>query len=221
MKPVRLPVRTTVLGPAALLLSGLLAGCSGLGGGSSLTCKLPDGARCDSVSNTYSESTRGELPGQRKRNAYEGAPAAPSGTSQRGEGGQLYADPRFTQMGMPLRSQPRIVRVWIKPWEDSDGDLHDQTFVYLPVDEGKWMVDHKQREVREAYAPARASARSAAAATVGAAQPLPAAFLKPASPAPAAGRPTERLSEAVQNAQKARPAPVSNPAKNQGGNSGS
>lgn len=139
----------------------MISGCSitGLGAGSSLTCKLPEGARCDSVSNTYNESTRGQLPGQARRRAMEGGDAepAPSGTSQRGaDAGASYVDARLSPAAMPLRSQPRIARVWIKPWEDSDGDLHDQSYVYLPVDEGHWMLEHKQREVRKGFTPLRA-----------------------------------------------------------------
>ncbi|MEO8152367.1 MAG: type IV conjugative transfer system lipoprotein TraV [Rhizobacter sp.] len=210
----------------------LLAGCSGLGGGSSLTCKLPDGARCDSVSNTYSESMRGELPGQRKRGGIEGGSSsgAPStsGASQRGSDGvMMYTDPRMTQVGMPLRSQPRIVRVWIKPWEDSDGDLHDQTFVYLPVDEGRWMVDHKQREVRNSHAPIRPSSRISslgdATSLSAASMPVPVSErrvpVEASAPATQPGKPTTQLVEAIQRAKAAQPA--NTPARAEGGRSGS
>ena len=27
---------------------------------------------------------------------------------------------------------PRLLRLWIKPWEDADGDLYDQGYVYVP-----------------------------------------------------------------------------------------
>jgi conjugal transfer pilus assembly protein TraV len=219
-----------VVGHAACIaIATLLAACSGLGGGSSLTCKLPDGARCDSVSNTYSESVRGELPGQRRRSGIDGggAPAAPStsGAAQRGSDGvMMYTDPRMTQVGMPLRSQPRIVRVWIKPWEDSDGDLHDQTFVYLPVDEGRWMVDHKQREVRNSHAPVRASTR----ATVVGAASTPAVEKSTAATAtsqpakadkPATQQTTQQLVDAIQRAKATQ---STNPSgRTEGGRSGS
>ena len=54
---------------------------------------------------------------------------------------------------MPLRSPARVLRLWVKPWEDADGDLMDQVYVYVPVDNGRWLVDHTQRQIRDAYAP--------------------------------------------------------------------
>jgi conjugal transfer pilus assembly protein TraV len=59
---------------------------------------------------------------------------------------------------LPLRSAPRILRLWFKPWEDADRDLYDQGYVYVQVDGGRWLVDHAQRAIREAYAPVRAPA---------------------------------------------------------------
>lgn len=160
---------------SVVLIVAVLTGCSGLGGSSKLTCPLPEGSHCDSVSNTYAGATRGELAGQRRRNADTEATAAatPSGMSalmtnaprSQYQAVSRTSDGRQTSVGMPLRSAPRIVRIWIKPWEDSDGDLHDQSFVYLAVTEGEWAVGQWQREVREAYAPVRAQPASASAST--------------------------------------------------------
>jgi conjugal transfer pilus assembly protein TraV len=49
-----------------------------------------------------------------------------------------------------------VLRLWVKPWEDADGDLMDQVYVYVPVDNGRWLVDHTQRQIRDAYAPIKA-----------------------------------------------------------------
>lgn len=40
-----------------------------------------------------------------------------------------------------LRSAPRALRLWIAPWEDSDGDLHDASVVHVVVDHGHWLID--------------------------------------------------------------------------------
>jgi conjugal transfer pilus assembly protein TraV len=32
----------------------------------------------------------------------------------------------------------------------------DQVYVYVPVDNGRWLVDHTQRQIRDAYAPIKA-----------------------------------------------------------------
>jgi conjugal transfer pilus assembly protein TraV len=40
-----------------------------------------------------------------------------------------------------LRTDPRVLRLWIAPWEDGDGDLHDGSFVHVVVDTGRWLID--------------------------------------------------------------------------------
>lgn len=43
--------------------------------------------------------------------------------------------------GPALRTNPRVLRLWIAPWEDSDGDLHDASFVHVVVDTGRWLIE--------------------------------------------------------------------------------
>jgi conjugal transfer pilus assembly protein TraV len=72
---------------------------------------------------------------------------------------------------MPLRSSARILRLWFKPWEDADRDLYDQGYVYVQIDSGRWLIEHAQRQIREAYAPLRPPPRSAASASASANEP--------------------------------------------------
>ena len=67
----------------------------------------------------------------------------------------------------PLRSSARILRLWFKPWEDADRDLYDQGYVYVQIDNGQWLVDHAQRQIRDAYAPLRPPPKGAASAGEG------------------------------------------------------
>jgi conjugal transfer pilus assembly protein TraV len=48
-----------------------------------------------------------------------------------------------------------VLRLWVKPWEDADRDLNGESLVYVQVDNGRWLVDHVQRQAREPYAPIR------------------------------------------------------------------
>lgn len=137
-----------------------LAGCmslSGLNGSSSYACKAPDGVTCQSVSGTYANAVANNLPAQRARAtpaaAPERAPSSPAASTPGARNASADAAPTF-----PLRSAPRILRLWFKPWEDADRDLYDQGYVYVQVDGGRWLVDHAQRAIREAYAPVRAPA---------------------------------------------------------------
>ena len=173
-----------------------LAGCmslSGLSGNSSYACKAPDGVTCQSVSGTYANAVANNLPAQRTRATPTATPASAPPSSAASAPAVRNASADAAQ-GLPLRSAPRILRLWFKPWEDADRDLYDQGYVYVQVDGGRWLVDHAQRAIREAYAPIRAPAGRAAA--------------DPAPRAPAAGvqRPS-RLEQLIPGLP-ARPAPT-------------
>lgn len=70
---------------------------------------------------------------------------------------------------MALRSQARVLRLWTKPWEDADGDLWDQSFVYVQVDAGRWQIDHVRQRIRDQYLPLRPPPAAATGAATGAA----------------------------------------------------
>ena len=53
----------------------------------------------------------------------------------------LYADSPPPISDLALRSEPRVLRLWVAPWEDSDGDLHDASFVHVVVDTGRWLIE--------------------------------------------------------------------------------
>jgi len=148
-----------------------LAGCvgmSGLDASSSYSCKAPEGVKCDSVSGTYYNALQNNLPAQRSQRtpAPGSSSAAPRpGTAAPVSGGAQGAGIQPIAMSMPepgagseiaaasLHSPQKILRMWIKPWEDNDGDLFDQSYLYVQVDPGRWLIDHAQRKIRDAYAP--------------------------------------------------------------------
>lgn len=156
-------------GLMAISLTGMLAlsGCSnlsGLGGGSKYACKAPEGVACDSVSGTYANALHNNLPSQRQQQPAEASTTAstpPSSTAPRRA--PLAAAPAVATTGTvipaqganPLHSQARVLRLWTKPWEDADGDLYDQGYVYVQVSTGQWLIDHVQRQIRDTYAPLR------------------------------------------------------------------
>lgn len=157
----------------------VLAGCasmSGLDGSSSLSCKAPDGVTCDSVSGIYANAVRNNLPSQRSSTAAPTAgkasatPSAPPTATPASAPARSGVPPRpspplaASASAMPLRSSARILRLWFKPWEDADRDLYDQGYVYVQIDGGQWLIEHAQRQIREAYAPLRPPPRSAAPA---------------------------------------------------------
>lgn len=159
-------------------LAGMLAlsGCgnlSGLGGGSKYACKAPEGVACDSVSGTYANALHNNLPSQRQQQSTESPKLSEPSPSTAPRRAPLAAAPAVATTSTltppdhganPLRSQSRVLRLWTKPWEDADGDLYDQGYVYVQVSTGQWLIDHVQRQIRDTYAPLRPPPRAAEAA---------------------------------------------------------
>src|SRR5438445_11917566 len=61
-----------------------------------------------------------------------------------------------TGTGVPLRSQPKVVRLWIKSWEDADHDLTGDMVVYMQANHGRWLDEHSHQQGRSASALVRA-----------------------------------------------------------------
>ena len=120
----------------ALTLAGCASTLSGVGGADGYACKAPEGAMCTSVSGIYANSAQGMLkptkPSEQK--SPPGEPVAYGATP--------LAPTRPAAASSSLRSNPRILRLWIAPWEDADGDLHEQALVHVVVDTGRWLIEH-------------------------------------------------------------------------------
>lgn len=162
-----------------LLVSALVAGCSslaGVGGTDASTCATTAGRPCASIQSTYATrgsglSTSPEMP---KTEAGATQPAvAPTQYASPAAGIHTGAEPVVA-----LRSNPRVLRGWFKAWEDSDGDLFSDTYVYMTADGGRWLVDYAPRRARGEGV--RLSAPAAASETPA----EPAATQAPATTAP-------------------------------------
>lgn len=163
--PFRIGARLLPLA-ALIALSGCMS-MSGLGGDSKYACKAPEGVTCDSVSGVYANAVANNLPGQRKRQASDGdvhaerrasRPAAVPRASLPAAGSSSSRE-----ASSALRAQARYLRLWVKPWEDIDGDLYDQAHIYVQIDQGRWQIDHIQQRIRDAYVPLRPPPASSAA----------------------------------------------------------
>lgn len=92
------------------------------------------------------------------------APAALTAPTPAALSNVVSLEPRPT-LGA-IRSDPTVIRIWVAPWEDADGDLHDQGYVYLQIDSGRWLIEHNRERIRREFTPtqpalaARAPGRS-------------------------------------------------------------
>lgn len=138
----------------AWLFVSMLSGCSSLLRKDEFNCKAPPGVTCMSVEEAYRRSLAGDA-------APPPVPGAGSARTSEEAAGQSASLPSYRnapvrpapESGTPIRSQARVLRVWIAPWEDKEGDLHDQSYLWVTVDTGRWLLDHTKRQVRPAYRP--------------------------------------------------------------------
>ena len=170
--PAAAPWRRIVVLTTALALSGC-ASMAGVGGSAEFGCKAPMGVKCDSVSGNYYNAVQQNLPSQQKSvpsasetntaptllDQLAGKSARPASSRSDPLPSRATVTPVAIarEANAPLRSPPRVLRLWIKPWEDSDGDLHTQSYVYVPIDTGRWLIDHRVLPTRDVYTPTRAT----------------------------------------------------------------
>jgi conjugal transfer pilus assembly protein TraV len=128
---------------------------SGLDGSSSFTCKAttPEGGGCQSISEAYARNTGREYARPQPAGADADAkPKAPLPTMP----AAAKLSPRdmdAPNSGMPIRQPPLVLRVWVAPWEDEAGDLHDQSYFYTMVHSGKWMIDANRTRISGQFKP--------------------------------------------------------------------
>ena len=141
-------MKQTALAPPLLLaltLTGCASALSGVGGADGYACKAPEGAMCTSVSGIYANSAHGmPRPATRfKRKPPLGEPVTYGATPLTPlRPGSLAAE------SSAQRSTPRLLRLWIAPWEDADGDLHEEALVHVVVDTGRWLIEHVRPAAR-------------------------------------------------------------------------
>lgn len=127
---------------AAVVFAGSLSGCasviSGIGGSERYACKAPEGVTCTSVSGAYANVTHGMPQATQLPAAKRPSPPTFYGATSIAPGGAGSS----TATAARIRSNPRLLRVWVAPWEDSDGDLHGEAIVHVIVDSGRWLIDH-------------------------------------------------------------------------------
>jgi conjugal transfer pilus assembly protein TraV len=51
----------------------------------------------------------------------------------------IAPNPRFDDP-TPIRTPPKIMRIWIAPWEDNEGDLQVSSYVFTELEPRRWMI---------------------------------------------------------------------------------
>lgn len=139
-------------------ISAISTGCgsmSGLEASSSFSCKAAPGVNCQSISGVHQNASAGNLPFQRAESAkpQDTEKVQPYTSNSQQDGKVSPKDMAAQYSGMPVRQPPLVLRIWMSPYEDETGDLHDQSYFYTMVHSGKWMIEANRRAVTNQYMP--------------------------------------------------------------------
>jgi len=130
------------------------SGCSWLGiGQSNYTCPGGvEGVRCMSARQVYqaTESSDYVKPANTGSEDEKSTTATPAGvipqrTSQ-------IAVPSIEQP-VPIRTQAKVMRIWMAPWEDDDGDLHADGYLYTEIESRRWNLGERFKSPGGAISP--------------------------------------------------------------------
>lgn len=137
-----------------------LTGCaSALGtGNSEFGCTgLPEGISCMSARKVYELTeqpgpvradprSEDEDGGESKRQADQNLierhnQIRPDGTrSSAGSQGHILNASPVRNTPLPIRTQPKVMRIWVAPWESVDGDLHASGQIFSEIEARRWNV---------------------------------------------------------------------------------
>lgn len=145
----------------SLVLSPLLlVGCAT----PKYACGVPDGIGCKPLSEVHRMAKDGTLKMRSAPNYRDGeespskkSPAAQADVMKLAGGtnrntvseaepkqvapSRMTPDIVSVTPGAPLLIPPRTMRVWVSRWPDEDGTLHDETYLYLRLDNGRWLME--------------------------------------------------------------------------------
>lgn len=146
---------TGVKGPlilVALIAAINLSGCSFLAlGDSDFGCKGGiNGVRCLSARQVYQATESSDYVKTASELEKESGKAAPI-TGQI-PGKSQVAVPSIEQP-VPIRTQAKVMRIWMAPWEDEDGDLHADGYLYTEIESRRWNLGDRFKSPGSAIAP--------------------------------------------------------------------
>lgn len=135
--------------------AGVLSGCSTIHG--NYACGVPGGVTCKSLNEVYND-TNGRLappekpPSDNDKKSDDKDKKAEQESAYKSTllTGQAINLPKI-EPGQPLRVEPRLLRIWYAPWEDSDRVFHDQSFAYVVVDDGRWLLSQNRNQMEMSW----------------------------------------------------------------------
>lgn len=141
---------------AIIVTSSVLSGCSLMSiGGSNYACPGGiEGVRCMSARQVYqaTESSdyvkvAAELENDKKVGSQSATPITT------GQPHTSQATVPSIEQPIPIRTQAKVMRIWMAPWEDDDGDLHADGYLYTEIESRRWNLGERFKSPGIAISP--------------------------------------------------------------------
>lgn len=118
----------------SMLLGGGLTACTTMN--SSFDCPNQAGVNCKSLDQINRMVDTGEIRGHTQMNTGEGAK-----TTNVAGNAEFQSFPVQTTFvpGQPIRYGETVQRIWIAPYEDTEGNYHQDSLMYAIMKEGHWI----------------------------------------------------------------------------------
>lgn len=138
---------------AVVFFTATVAGCSSLNIGSSdFACPgYPDGVQCMSTRDVYAATNDGGVPNAMGSNVSEAQSFDAHWQDTKGQlrGTNIdpvrdpvsaYVAPRLPDKPVPVRTPAQVMRIWVAPWEDTNGDLNVSGYLYTEIEPRRWIL---------------------------------------------------------------------------------
>ena len=126
MKPMH-PNSLTFIG---LLLITITTGCA-----TEYGCKgMPDEPSCLSTTQAYQVTNTAITEAPPENSQSSESTSTPAVVTPLQQPVPKIEDPT------PIRTPSQVMRIWIAPWEDADGDLMVSNYVYTELEPRRWMI---------------------------------------------------------------------------------
>ena len=143
-------------GALALMLgTSVLTGCSSLAlGDDEFSCKMENGGvPCASTSQMYEMTNNGQTPAKlaRETQIEKQGKTVDDGTKNGQSDFVLdnYVTNRLPDEPIPVRTPPQVMRIWVAPYEDKEGDFVMSGYVYTEVSPRRWTLGVNSQDIHD------------------------------------------------------------------------
>lgn len=134
-------------------ISLFMPGCSVLGiGQSDFSC--PGGierTRCLSARQVYQATEASSYVKTTSELADDQVPVTPQENFE--SIGRVNVAVPSIEQPLPIRTQAKVMRIWVAPWEDEEGDLHADGYLYTEIEKRRWNLGARFKAPGQTFAP--------------------------------------------------------------------